>query len=374
MARYHFSYSLASPYVPPGVVEANMVAVFKGQQLVTKGGGFLLPPGTYSPTDFEKTLQFTNVPGEFDYLVGWRGVYEGGGIKAAAYSKTKKVSETPRKEAGVKISSRTMVYLRPQSKGGQDHVVILDRVETDGPDLEPHAVFNVVFEPKIGRDWASEETGSVVHAGQWSFDQAPCVTVTMDHEFKNGKGEPLLRAHGRAFLQTLYPVAIRTLKVGGKDHFLDDLSGNGTNDDVPCRPFKKLSPTAQIEEGGYWRFHVVPKEKSATHAILNVIEPTDSRQEKPSGPMLLIESGGILGAQVGENIVLLSRSMAALISGSVQVPEAGRFRIIVGDLEPEARYRLSTGGRTLELQSSRAGTIFAKNVDLKAGDSIAVGQ
>jgi hypothetical protein len=336
-------------------------------------------------------------------MVGWRGPYAGSAMQAAkspsaaagkkpgkGAGKKRPVAvteeESPEEEAdadaeepsggkakiepGIKLSSRTVVYLRPQSKGGQDHVVILDRVETDGPDLEPHAVFNVVFEPKMGRDWASEEKGSVVHAGQWSFGQAPCVTVTMNHDFKSKGKDILLRAHGRAFLQTLYPASIRTLKIGGKDHFLDDLTGNGTKAHVPCQPFKRMSEEKQIEQGGYWSFHVVPQAKSASHAILNVIEPTDSKQEKPSGPMKLLEGPNALGAQAGQNLVVLSKD-GKNPPGPVTAPEAGKFRIVVGDLKPGARYHLTAAGKTLELQSSRAGTIFTKDVELKAGDAIA---
>jgi len=341
-------------YTPPGVVAGNVVVLYKGTEI--HNDGLFLPPNPYAPSDFDKVLQVDSVPGHYDYMRGWRGKYRG---------------HDGRILEGVETLSRTLVYLRPREQDPQDYVVLLDRTQTTDPDLVPHVVFNTVFEPKVGKDWAEEIEGDLLHPGQWAIDRAPCVTVTMNHEYKL-EDEVVLAGHARGFLKTLYPKDIRVLKIGGLDHFMDDVTGKGSRTHGPCRGFFKWDRARQIEEGGYWRFHIVPQEKATSHAVLNVIEATDSKFDRPAGPLELLEGPNLLGVQAGPNIVLFSKDGKPLSSGTVKAGAAGTVRLIVADLEPQTDYRLEAGGRSLNMPSTDAGTVFAAAVKVMAGDPIRI--
>jgi hypothetical protein len=331
-------------YVGKGRPLGNGPVMYRGEQYVesTRFGGSRAPGGSQAVgREVGTPVALVSEPGAFDFMRSDRRAFD-----------------------GVSKCERTIVYLHPAGPGGQDHMVMLDRFAVEDAAITPHVVFQAVFEPKVGKDWGGTEPGAAVRDGQWRFEKAPCVTVT--HEWKAAG------SHGRAFLKVLHPANVAILKVGGGKHFADTLDGKLATEG-PYSGFAKSDEAKQVAEGGHWRFHIVPQDKSAAHAVLSVIEPTDSKQEKPSGPMALLEGPNALGAQAGQNLVVLSKDGKAP-PGPVKAPEAGKFRIVVGDLKPEAKCRLSAGGRTLELQSSRAGTVFAKDVELKAGDSITVGQ
>ncbi len=350
------AHSVFHGYTPPGVVSDNRVVLYKGTAIHAEG--LFLSPKEYDRSDFEKVAEVDSVPGEYDFMIGRRGRFR---------------SHDGRIIRGIKAQSRTLVYLRPRGKSAQDHMVLLDRTDTSDRELTPHVVFNVVFEPRVGRDWQSETKGEPVHAGQWAVENAPCVTVTMDHEFKL-KDEVVLRGHARAFMKTLWPKAIRTLKIGGLKHFMDDITGKGSLTHSPCQGFYKRSRASQIEAGGYWRFHVVPRQQSTTHTVLNVIEATDSKFDSPAGPLELLDGPSILGTRVGPNIVLFSKDGTELSSGSVKAAAAGTVRVLVADLRPETDYTLQAGKQALRLRSTGAGTAFAKRIEIKPGDVIKVGR
>jgi len=341
-------------YTPPGVVSGNEVVLYKGTEI--HKDGLHMPPNPYVPSGSEKVVQVDSVPGHYDYMRGWRGKYGGYDHRILK---------------GIETLSRTLVYLRPRGQDAQDYVVILDRTETTDPDLVPHVVFNTVFEPTVGSDWENETQGNLVHAGQWAIDRAPCVTVTMNHEYKL-ENEVVLKGHARGFLKTLYPKDIRVLKIGGLEHFMDDITGKGSLTHSPCQGFFEWDRAKQIEEGGYWRFHIVPQEKTTSHAVLNVIEATDSKFDKPAGPLNLLESQNILGVQAGPNIVLFSKDGKPLSSGTVKTAVAGTVRLIAADLASQTSYTLEAGGRSIKVQSTKSGTAFVERIEVRAGDPVRI--
>jgi hypothetical protein len=274
-------------------------------------------------------------------------------------------------DAKVQEAERTLVYLRPTGNDRSDFVVLLDRLKADSQRLRPHVVFQTVFEPKIGKDWQEEDKGEVVHEGQWAIGNAPCVTVTNNHFYDFGKGRGF-RAHARAFLKTLFPREIRTLKIGGEEHFMDGLHGRGSEDDRFYRTFRNARRNDQVLAGGYWRFHVLPTQASADHTMLTAIEATDSRARRPS-PMELLEGEGCLAARVGPNIVVFSRdgnTLAAASATALAEPWSGR--IVIGDLAPSNDYRLFLAGTSITTKATEAGTLCVPNARLPAGDTLRI--
>ncbi|MGB2822999.1 MAG: hypothetical protein WBF17_18595, partial [Phycisphaerae bacterium] len=271
-------------YYREDMVPFNSVAFYRGATAIVPPHLSSLAPAEDAARYECGTLAVDSVAGEYDCVVG-----EAGG------------SYRTRKQTEVRTARRTLVYLRPAGRGGKDHILVLDRTETTSPDVVPHAVFNTVFEPEVGQSWDRQDTGKAVHEGQWAVDGAACVTVTMDHDYRSSHTkEVVLKAHGRAFLKVLYPKHVRILKIGGRDHYMDDITGKGS-DSQYLKHFAGLEPDRQVERGGWWRFHVVPKQRGEAHTILTAIEPTDSKVTRP-GTLELLESDTMLGAHVGRNV------------------------------------------------------------------------
>jgi len=303
------------------------------------------------------TLAVASEPGQYDFVRG---------SCPEAYRAPKDSGI----DAAVHQAERTMLYLRPIGEEKTDHVVLLDRLATGSERLRPHVVFQTVFEPRFGVDWHRDDRGKLVHDGQWAIENAPCVTVTNDHLYDFGEGRRV-QAHARAFLKTLYPQQILTLKIGGPEHFMDGIHGRGSEDDNYYRGFRTGDRNEHVLAGGYWRFHVVPAEPATEHVILTAIEATDSSVRQPGG-MELLEGEGCLAAHVGPNVVIFSTTGGTLAAASAKATSSRATRIVIADLAPGADYTLSARGARVELKATEAGTACATNVELSAGDLVRI--
>jgi hypothetical protein len=303
------------------------------------------------------TLAVASQSGQYDYVRG-------------ACPKAYRAPKGSGVDATVRQAERTLIYLRPIGEDRSDFVVLLDRLKTESDRLRPHVVFQTVFEPKIGRSREKEDKGEVVHEGQWAIDNAPCVTVTNNHLYDFGKGRRV-QAHARAFLKTLFPEEIRTLKIGGEEHFMDGIHGRGSEDDKYYRAFRNDDRNGQVLAGGYWRFHVVPARASAEHTILTAIEATDSNVQQPSR-IELLESKGCLAAQVGPNLVIFSSDGKTLAAASAAAPAEWSGRIVIADLAPTADYTLSAGATNIQIKATEAGTTCVPRVQVSAGDAVRI--
>ena len=102
---------------------------------------------------------------------------------------------------------------------------------------------------------------------------------------------------------------------------------------------------------------------------MTAIEATDSGARPPT-VLELLDSADLLAAQVGPNIVVFSRDGQTIASGSARAAESAVVRIVAGDLQPGKDYVLKTAGNSLKLTASPAGTIFARQVRVQAGQII----
>jgi len=337
----------------------NSVIFYEDENLVRPHHVSGLEPAAEAGRLEVGTLAVVSQSGEYDFV---RGTCP----KAYRAPKGSEVVAT------VQQAERTLVYLRPIGDDRTDFVVLLDRLATDSERLHPHVVFQTVFEPRIGQDWENEDRGSVVHEGQWVIDNAPCVTVTNEHLYDFGGGRQV-QAHARAFLKTIFPRDIRTLKIGGQRHFMDGIDGRGSEDENYYRAFQNDDRNGQVLAGGYWRFHVVPARASTEHPILTAIEAADSKVQQPSR-MELLESEGCLAAQVGPNLIVFSSDGATLADASATATAAWSGRIVIADLAAAADHSLSVGAANIRLKATQAGTICVPKAELSAGDTLRVKQ
>ena len=126
----------------------------------------------------------------------------------------------------------------------------------------------------------------------------------------------------------------------------------------------------KLAYAGLWRFQVVPKSESTRHVFLHAIEATDSKVTRPAA-MELLDGTGAIAAQVGPNVLLLSRERSPLSSATVTV--AGRTRrVVVGDLTPQRRYTVKAGRRIVTQRASSAGSILMTDLQLVRGDIVTI--
>jgi hypothetical protein len=337
-------------YSPEAVPASNVVFYEENTRLLARPRGAGAPKTRTvvgSPQDVG-SLSVHSVPGQVDYLLGECGRgYRGKGVKRC---------------------ERTLVYLRPATGGGTDYLVIRDRTQTDSPSLVPHATFQTVLEPRIGADWDRDDKGELVLPGQWRIEDGPCVTITNDHTYSYLYPKRTYKAHGRAFLRTLLPASIRTLKVGGEAHPLDGLDGKPATKYLEA--FNKRALADKRTFAGLWRFHVVPKAEATSHVFVHVIEATDSKVARP-GVLALLKGTGGIGIQAGPNVVVFSQDGGALHSASLTVA-AGTTRIVVGDLSVGRTYSVGIGDKTIAASASAAGSMLVKDVRLAPGGSIRI--
>ncbi len=293
-------------------------------------------------------LRVHSVPGQLDYMLGECGRLYGG--------------------KRVKRWQRTLIYLRPTAKDQRDYLVIRDRTETDSPSLVPHVVFQTVLEPRIGPDRQNDEKGDLTLPGQWRIRDCPCATVTNDCTYTYAYPRRTHKAHARAFVRTLLPQSMLTLKIGGEKHAFDGLDGKPASKYLDR--FNKLPLPQKLTYAGLWRLHIVPREKAKKHLFLHVIEATDSRVARP-GAISLLKCTGATALQARLNVVLFSRDDGPLKSANVKVA-ARTTRAVVGDLIPGKKHSITAGGKNFNEEASAAGSILVTDIDLAPGDTVGV--
>ena len=147
------------------------------------------------------------------------------------------------------------------------------------------------------------------------------------------------------------------IKIGGVKNFLDDLNGKGSDDQDLYKRFVSLTKNEQIIRGGYWRFHIVPKEKRKNNYILNAIELTNSSQKKP-GTIKLISNPLVFPVILGPNLIILSKKEVAITNMTVSVDNLAKVkRIIMLDLIPYSNYSITYGKKNVMMTSNEAGLV-----------------
>ena len=125
--------------------------------------------------------------------------------------------------------------------------------------------------------------------------------------------------------------------------------------------FGKNFPNATVPpdpEVGGWRVQISQKQPQAEDLFLNVLQMTDDA--KPL-PVRKLDAGSLLGIQLADRIVLLSRSGDSRQKPlQFQVEAQGMQRILVADLA-EGTWQIRRDGRIVQAAigvSAEAGTLY----------------
>ncbi|HET6428691.1 MAG TPA: hypothetical protein VFJ30_09800, partial [Phycisphaerae bacterium] len=276
---------------------------------------------------------------------------------------------------------RTLIYLRPAAAGDGEFVVIRDRTDRYFTN-----VFQSATEPRVGPDW--DKAGRAVQvsgaswgkpsekvAGQWEIPNVSCITVTNDEAYRHFPGPR--KAHARAFLKVVWPESVKVTKIGGPGHELDilvDRRGPKSAGSALWRDIGIKDPTVsdRLAFGGFWRLILWPAGTSRTRTFLNVIEPTDSKVDRPH-TIRLLKCPGAIAAQAGSNVVVFGEEHQPLAAAKVRTADQ-TTRILVADIPPGAACKVVAGkdATTTTQKASAAGLVVLTGLRLPAGETIEV--
>lgn len=311
------------------------------------------------------------LPGQFGYSAGDASVFLSALSRRAVLS-----------------SDRQIVWFPAQPGSGSDYFVIYDRVETDSTTVQPHVVFNTIGEPLVSRDFGRPIAGESRATGHWVVKDAAAVTVTNRSVYHDGRPP----AHARMFLKVLLPEHPTIHRLGGKGltsgttwpqgrqfEGTDLTYAMDVNDRVWENHPGSLNNESMDEDwgealGGRWRFHITDPLLKRHNQYLVALEATDASQVKPAGGFELLRGEGIIGVQAGNTVALFNPVYRPLENGSVVIANSpgGPLRLLIADLQPGARYRISLAGATLEKAAGNAGVLYFQDVHLQPGDRIII--
>ena len=255
--------------------------------------------------------------------------------------------------AKVNRYQREFVYLRPESAGLRDYLVLFDRVGVADPSFSGEntkLLFHTLNEPQVNGMPTTVSPGETVFTGA---DTATAIS-----------------GDGKLFIRALLPLHRRIRVVGGRG--VKSFWVFGDNYDWHWDPSEEQPrPTNDFEELPYgeWRLELEPATRSLENNFLTVLHPT-SIGTASMAPVALVNGTGLTGAHIADpelnRVTLFSSTRDGSPAGGTlsysYTPTARTLNLIL-DLAPGERYHLSSalGGGLLEvvLSPSPEGTYRA---------------
>ena len=201
---------------------------------------------------------------------------------------------------------------------------------------------------------------SLEASGIWKYENANRVVASNNLTTDWGT------AHGKVFIDTLYP----------KNPVIYRMGGGGKNNIDMFGDFDKIFSYNANTVPAHWRTQITypDAENELNNYYLHTIQADDITVQNPQSTTLL-EGTGIVGARSGNNIAIFNEIEAELQSGEITIPTGvnGTFRILFADLTPSGTYNITLNGAKINTGRevvSRAANIFLKDINLTEGDSI----
>lgn len=254
--------------------------------------------------------------------------------------------------AKVSRFQREFVYLRPETSGGSNYLVVYDRVGVTQPAFSGEntkLLFHTLNEPTVNGASSNVSPGETLYA---NADSASAVS-----------GE------SKVFLEFLLPAQRNVRKVGGrgiKAFWVFDANYDwhwNVNEPQP-------RPVNDFEEIPYgeWRLELEPADTALEHNFLTVLHPADAGAAAMPPATLITPASGIEGVHIADGALNRVVLFSSATDGSAPVgtltysyrPTARTLNVLF-DLTPETRYRLDTtldnGTQTVTLTPDANGSL-----------------
>jgi hypothetical protein len=266
-----------------------------------------------------------------------------------------------------RISSyvRQFVYFRPATPGvDSDRVVVIDRATTTDTKFEKAWLFHTSTTPTVnGTATPGPARGITGTDGKTTYTGATRVTA-VNNVVSRGRA-----MNGTTWLTPLLPASRVIVKVGGPNGS-SGLSWKPAGSATPSTSDSHEYETMYGVQGyvdppanagwvpwvGAYRLEIIPSTLALSDTFLNVVEVGDNGTNQ--SPVELVKGAGMVGARVGNRIAVFNTASADLKSGSVTIPSAGAYRLLVGDLVPFGNYSVSIGGSATTRTASEGGTLY----------------
>ena len=234
--------------------------------------------------------------------------------------------------AKVSRFQREFVYLRPESTGGSDYLVIFDRVGVTRSDFSGEntkLLFHTLGEPYVNGTAQSISSGETLYGGA---DLAIAVS-----------------GNGKLFIKTLLPEKRNIRKVGGRGIkafwvFDDNYDWHWDASEPQPRPTNNFEDTPY----GEWRLELEPADTAMDHNFLTVLHPAGVNTTAMSDTRL-IQGTGMTGLEIADpglhRVVLFSsetsgESPAGTITYACRQGKTSDHMLV--DLVPSTRYKVET--------------------------------
>lgn len=233
--------------------------------------------------------------------------------------------------------TRQLVYLRPLSPGGDEFVVVFDRVTSTNPDWQKYWLLHFLREPQV-----SGGTEIQIAPGIWEYTGADLVSV------ENGGG--------KLFSKTLLPLNPKIRKIGGELSY-------------DCWVFGTNYPLDSECCYGWGRIEVLPTAASNDDLFLHVLYPTTAGT--PSMPLAQrVEGSNMIGVKVGGRATMFSRSETTVEGGDFTIGGLGHYRFLLADLEPGQDFLVFRDEDLVYSGTSSSNTLLSFEVELTGKNKI----
>lgn len=234
--------------------------------------------------------------------------------------------------AKVSMFQREFVYLRPQTNGASDYLVIFDRVGVTQAAFSGEntkILFHTMNEPVVNG------TAAGISAGETLYTGADLATA--------------ISGNGKLFMKFLLPVQRRIRKVGGRGIkafwvFDANYDWHWDSDEIQPRPSTSYDDVPY----GEWRLELEPADTALEHNFLTVLHPAKTSNDAMP-ETILVKTTAMAGAHISDSslnrVVLFSSAndgrppVGSITYGYQQTEQTLN---ILFDLTPGAHYTLSS--------------------------------
>jgi hypothetical protein len=227
--------------------------------------------------------------------------------------------------------TRQLVYLRPLSQGGDEFVVVFDRISSTNPDWQKYWLLHFLKEPVVLN---GSETQTA--PGIWEYTGADLVSV------ENGGG--------KLFCKTLLPLNPKIRKIGGELTYDSWVFGaNHEYVDECCY--------------GWGRMEVLPTTPQNDDLFLHVLYPTFAGT--PSMPVAeRVDGTNVVGAKVAGRVTMFSRTEQTLDGGDFKIGGTGLYKFLLFDLVPGEPFDVFKDGELVYSGRSSKNTVLGFEIEL----------